>query len=67
MYARGEGIVNVYSDETPGREFVGSARTQLSADVVERATARGRQLTIKQALELAGAAPPAHAAPPADG
>ena len=67
VYARGEGIVNVYSDETPGREFVGSARTQLSADVVERATARGRQLTIKQALELAGAAPPAHAAPPADG
>ena len=55
VYARGEGIVNVYSDETPGREFVDNARTQLSAEVVARATARGRQLTIKQALELADA------------
>jgi tetratricopeptide (TPR) repeat protein len=53
VYAHGEGIVNVYSDETPGREFVDQARAALSADDVARATEVGRKLTIKEALDLA--------------
>ena len=53
VYAREEGIVNVYSDETPGREFVDQARAALSADEVARATEAGRRLTIKEALDLA--------------
>ncbi|HMJ00397.1 MAG TPA: tetratricopeptide repeat protein [Gaiellaceae bacterium] len=52
LYAQQEGIVNVYSDETPGREFVDTARAALSADEVARATEAGRRLTIKQALDL---------------
>src|SRR4029079_3269298 len=53
VYAQEEGIVNVYSDETPGREFVDQARAALSVDEVARATEAGRRLTIKEALDLA--------------
>ena len=53
VYAHEEGIVNVYSDETPGREFVDQARAELSADEVARATEVGRRLTIKETLDLA--------------
>jgi len=59
VYARREGIVNVYSDETPGREFVDQARAALSADEVAQATEVGRRLTIKEALELAKTPEPA--------
>jgi predicted ATPase len=54
VYASQEGIVNVYSDETPGRQFVDEARAALSADQIARATEDGRRLTIKEALDLAG-------------
>ena len=53
VYAQQEGIVNVYSDETPGREFVEQARAALSAEDAARATDAGRRLTIKEALHLA--------------
>ncbi|SRR6266571_110053 len=53
VYAKQEGIVNVYSDETPGREFVEQARAALSADDIAHATELGRRLTIKEALDLA--------------
>ena len=59
VYAEQEGIVNVYSDETPGREFVDRARAALSADDVARATEIGRNLTIKEALDLARTLQPA--------
>jgi tetratricopeptide (TPR) repeat protein len=52
-FAAQEGIVNVYSDETPGREFVDRARAELSTADVARASAIGGSLTIEQALELA--------------
>jgi hypothetical protein len=61
IYAQKEGIVNVYSDETPGREFVERARAALSADEVARATEAGRKLTIKEALDLARTPEPASA------
>lgn len=53
VYVHQEGIVNVYSDETPGREFVDRARAALSADDVARATEVGSKLTIREALDLA--------------
>jgi predicted ATPase len=53
VYAHQEGIVNVYSEETPGREFVEQARAALSDEEVASATEFGRGLTIKQALDLA--------------
>ncbi|MGH2711690.1 MAG: tetratricopeptide repeat protein [Actinomycetota bacterium] len=53
VYADQEGIVNVYSDEKPGREFVDRARAALSAQDVARATEVGRGLTIKEAIDLA--------------
>jgi tetratricopeptide (TPR) repeat protein len=53
LYAHEEGIVNVYSDETPAREFVDQARAALPAEEIERATKVGRRLTIKEALDLA--------------
>jgi predicted ATPase len=52
VYAQQEGIVVVYSDETPGRELVEGARGGLPPDDLARATELGRRLTIEQALEL---------------
>ena len=63
VYAHQEGIVNVYSDETPGREFVDQARAALSADDVARATEVGRRLTIKEALDLVGSSETASVEP----
>ena len=70
VYAQQEGIVNVYSDETPGRQFVEQARSALLADQLDRATQEGRKLTIKEALDLARAPEPVYgvvSAPPAGG
>ncbi len=53
LYAQQEGIVNVYSDETPGRQYVDRARAALSADELNKATGVGRGLTIREALDLA--------------
>ena len=53
VYANQEGIVNVYSDETPGRQFVDDARVALSTEENARATEAGGRLTIKEALDLA--------------
>jgi hypothetical protein len=61
VYAKEEGIVNVYSDETPGRELVERARLALPADELARATEAGRRFTIEEALDLARADRPAAA------
>ncbi len=53
IYAQQEGIVNVYSGETSGREFVDQARATLTDQEIARATELGRTLTIKEALDLA--------------
>ncbi len=55
VFAQDEGIVVVYSDETPGRELVEQARGALSAEDLEKATEAGRRLTVDEALELARA------------
>jgi predicted ATPase/class 3 adenylate cyclase len=53
LYAQQEGIVNVYADETPGREYVDAARSALSAEEAARASDEGRRLTIREAIDLA--------------
>jgi predicted ATPase len=53
VYAHQEGIVNVYSEETPGRELVDQARAALADADLIRATEIGRGLTLKEALDLA--------------
>jgi predicted ATPase/class 3 adenylate cyclase len=53
VYANQDGIVVIYSDENPGRDFVEQARASLSDVDVARATEIGGRLTIKQALDLA--------------
>jgi predicted ATPase/class 3 adenylate cyclase len=62
VHAQEEGVVVVYSDETPGRELVERARAALSAEELAHATEMGRRLTIKEALELARPARAIHAA-----
>jgi tetratricopeptide (TPR) repeat protein len=52
VYAHQEGIVNVYSDDKPGREYIDQARAALSTRDVAHATEVGRRLTIKEALDL---------------
>jgi len=53
VYARAEGIVNVYSDETPGREWVDRARAALPGDVLSRASSNGRSLALGDAIDFA--------------
>ena len=55
VFAQDEGIVVVYSEETPGRELVDGGRDALSAEDLAAATEAGRRLTIDEALELARA------------
>jgi hypothetical protein len=53
VYAMEDGIVNVYLDETSGREIIDRARAALSVDDAERATEVGRGLSIRDSLALA--------------
>ena len=53
VHAQEEGVVVVYSDETPGSDLVEQARAALSADDLARTTELGRRLTIEEALDLA--------------
>jgi predicted ATPase len=53
VYARQEGIVNVYTEQPVGRDFIDGARAELSREEVTNATEGGRLLTIKEALDLA--------------
>ena len=50
--------MNVYSDAAPGLEFVERARSELTADEVENAASKGRNLSVKEALALARVADP---------
>ena len=53
VYARQDGIVNVYTEQPVGRDFIETAGAELSAEDVTNATEVGRLLTISEALELA--------------
>ena len=53
VYAHQEGIVNVYTEGTPGGDLVDRARAALSAERLDRASEVGRGMTIKEVLDLA--------------
>jgi predicted ATPase len=53
VYARQEGIVNVYTEQSVGRDFIDGARAELSREDATSATEAGGRLTIKEALDLA--------------
>jgi Tetratricopeptide repeat len=53
VYAQHEGIVVLYSDDTPGRAYIDRAEAVLSTDDAARAREVGRRLTIEEALDLA--------------
>jgi predicted ATPase/class 3 adenylate cyclase len=59
IFAREEGIVNVYSEDAPGREYVERAKAELRTDDLESAMEKGRSLSVKEALALARVAEPA--------
>jgi len=56
-----DGIVVVYSDETPGRDLIEQARAALSAEELVAAAAVARQLTVAEILGLARREAPAPA------
>ena len=53
VFALEEGIMNVYSDDDPGREYVERAKSELGTSDLESATGIGRALSVKEALDLA--------------
>jgi predicted ATPase/class 3 adenylate cyclase len=59
VFALEEGIMNVYSDDDPGREYVERAKAGLAGDDLESATGIGRTLSVKEALDLARVVVPA--------
>jgi hypothetical protein len=59
IFASEEGIVNVYSEGSPGHGYVEQAKAGLGAEEIAGAIEAGRSLSVKQALELARAAEPA--------
>ena len=59
LFTLEEGIVNVYSEDAPGREYVERAKSELRTADLESATKKGRSLSVKEALALARVAEPA--------
>lgn len=53
VYAQQDGIVNVYTEQPVGREFIDAARAELSSEEATNAREAGRRLAIGEALELA--------------
>jgi predicted ATPase/class 3 adenylate cyclase len=53
VFALEEGIMNVYSEDDPGREYVERAKSELGMSDLESATGIGRALSVKEALDLA--------------
>ena len=52
VFAREEGIVNVYSEGSPGHDHLERARALLTADELAAAEAAGRRLSVGEALDL---------------
>ena len=51
-FAEEEGIVNVYSEDSPGHPYLEAARAQLSIEAISEAELTGRGLSVKQALAM---------------
>lgn len=51
-FSEEEGIVNVYSEDSPGRPYVEAAKAELSAEVIGAAEKDGRELTVREAMKM---------------
>ncbi len=51
-FSEEEGVVNVYSEENPGRTYLDRSTDALSSSGLERARTDGHRLTLKEALEM---------------
>ena len=47
-----EGVVNVYSEDSPGRPYLEAARAELSAEVIAAAEQKGRLLTVRETMRM---------------
>jgi hypothetical protein len=47
-----EGIVNVYSEDSPGRPYLEAAKAELSAGVTAEAEKNGRLLTVREIMRM---------------
>jgi predicted ATPase len=47
-----EGIVNVYSEDSPGRPYLEAAKAELSAEVIAAAEKNGRLLTVRETMRM---------------
>ena len=51
-FSEEEGIVNVYSEDSPGRPYLEKANAQLSTEAIAEAEAEGLTLSVKQAVAM---------------
>ncbi|MEP6665382.1 MAG: adenylate/guanylate cyclase domain-containing protein [Nocardioidaceae bacterium] len=51
-FSEEEGIVNVYSDDSPGRPYLDGARAELSGEDIDEAEKDGRNLTVREAIRM---------------
>ena len=47
-----EGIVNGYSEDSPGRPYLEAAKAELSAEVIAAAEKNGRLLTVRETMRM---------------
>jgi hypothetical protein len=53
LFSEQEGIVNVYAENYPGKEYVESAKSELTAEEIIQAREEGRALSVEDVIELA--------------
>jgi tetratricopeptide (TPR) repeat protein len=51
-FSEEEGIVNVYSEDSPGRPYLEAAKAELSAEVIAAAEKDGRGLTVRETMRM---------------
>jgi predicted ATPase/tetratricopeptide (TPR) repeat protein len=51
-FSEEEGIVNVYSEDSPGRPYLDGAKAALSGEDITRAEKDGRKLTVREAMRI---------------
>jgi tetratricopeptide (TPR) repeat protein len=52
FFSEQEGIVNAYAENFPGKEYIESAKGELSTEEINKASEEGRKLSVDAILEL---------------
>jgi hypothetical protein len=53
LFSEQEGIVNVYAENYPGKEYVERAKSDLTAEEIMQARGEGRALSVEDVINLA--------------